>query len=166
MNNDFTDIVEEYKLSDKIKNNKVKDLIKLPKKEFLRRMVSDGNFFTEDEKKQKNNYENSKCRNLAYELFETNNLEGLIFLTKLIKLDKQKDKEGNDKIYIKILNAKNFEIAINMLKGYEDFKLDLFSNEKYEINNRIINMWIIANFPIEYLENNKSGSKKTEKKEK
>ena len=76
MNNDFTDIVEKYKLSDKIKNNKVKDLIKLPKKEFLRRMVSDGKFFTEDEKKQKNNYENSKCRNLAYELFETNNLEG------------------------------------------------------------------------------------------
>jgi len=166
MNNDFTDIVEEYKLSDKIKNNKVKDLIKLPKKEFLRRMVSDGKFFTEDEKKQKNNYENSKCRNLAYELFETNNLEGLILLTKLIKLDKQKDKENNDKIYIKILNAKKFEIAINLLKGYEDFKLDLFSNEKYEINNRIINMWIIANFPIEYLENNKSGSKKTEKKEK
>ena len=129
-------------------------------------MVSDGNFFTEDEKKQKNNYENSKCRNLAYELFETNNLEGLILLTKLIKLDKQKDKENNDKIYIKILNAKKFEIAINLLKGYEDFKLDLFSNEKYEINNRIINMWIIANFPIEYLENNKSGSKKTEKKEK
>ena len=166
MDNDFTDIVEEYKLSDKIKNNKVKDLIKLPKKEFLKRMVSDGNFFTEDEKKQKNNYENSKCRNLAYELFETNNLEGLIFLTKLIKLDKQKDKENNDKIYIKILNAKKFEIAINLLKGYEDFKLDLFNNEKYEINNRIINMWIIANFPIEYLENNKSGSKKTEKKEK
>ena len=166
MNNDFTDIVEEYKLSDKIKNNKVKDLIKLPKKEFLKRMVSDGKFFTEDEKKQKNNYENSKCRNLAYELFETNNLEGLILLTKLIKLDKKKDKEGNDKEYIKILNAKNFEIAINLLKGYEDFKLDLFSNEKYEINNRIINMWIIANFPIEYLENNKSGSKKTEKKEK
>jgi hypothetical protein len=27
-------------------------------------------------------------------------------------------------------------------------------------------MWIIANFPIEYLENNKPGSKKTEKKEK
>ena len=166
MNNDFTDIVEEYKLSDKIKNNKVKDLIKLPKKEFLKRMVSDGKFFTEDEKKQKNNYENSKCRNLAYELFETNNLEGLILLTKLIKLDKQKDKEGNDKEYIKILNAKNFEITINLLKGYEDFKLDLFNNEKYEINNRIINMWIIANFPIEYLENNKSGSKKTEKKEK
>ena len=166
MNNDFTDIVEKYKLSDKIKNNKVKDLIKLPKKEFLKRMVSDGNFFTEDEKKQKNNYENSKCRNLAYELFETNNLEGLILLTKLIKLDKQKDKENNDKIYIKILNAKNFEITINLLKGYEDFKLDLFSNEKYEINNRIINMWIIANFPIEYLGNNKPGSKKTEKKEK
>ena len=93
MNNDFTDIVEEYKLSDKIKNNKVKDLIKLPKKEFLKRMVSDGNFFTEDEKKQKNNYENSKCRNLAYELFETNNLEGLILLTKLIKLDKKKIKK-------------------------------------------------------------------------
>ena len=166
MNNDFTDIVEKYKLSDKIKNNKVKDLIKLPKKEFLKRMVSDGNFFTEDEKKQKNNYENSKCRNLAYELFETNNLEGLILLTKLIKLDKQKDKENNDKIYIKILNAKKFEIAINLLKGYEDFKLDLFNNEKYEINNRIINMWIIANFPIEYLEKNKPGSKKTEKKEK
>ena len=78
----------------------------------------------------------------------------------------QKVKKGNDKEYIKILNAKNFEIAINLLKGYEDFKLDLFNNEKYEINNRIINMWIIANFPIEYLENNKSGSKKTEKKEK
>ena len=140
MNNDFTDIVEKYKLSDKIKNNKVKDLIKLPKKEFLRRMVSDGKFFTEDEKKQKNNYENSKCRNLAYELFETNNFEGLILLTKLIKLDKKKDKKDNDKTYIKILNAKKFEIAINLLKGYEDFKLDLFSNEKYEINNRIINI--------------------------
>ena len=164
MNNDFTDIVEKYKLSDKIKNNKVKDLIKLPKKEFLRRMVSDGNFFTEDEKKQKNNYENSKCRNLAYELFETNNLEGLILLTKLIKLDKQKDKENNDKIYIKILNAKKFEIAINLLKGYEDFKLDLFSNEKDEINNRINNMWIIANFPIKYLKNRKKGRKNIRKK--
>ena len=129
-------------------------------------MINDGKFFTEDEEKQRRNYENSKCRNLAYELFETNNLEGLILLTKLIKLDKQKDKEGNDKEYIKILNAKNFEITINLLKGYEDFKLDLFNNEKYEINNRIINMWIIANFPIEYLEKNKPGSKKTEKKEK
>ena len=166
MNNDFTDIVGGCGLGDEIKNNKVKDLIKLPKKEFLKRMVSDGKFFTEDEKKQKNNYENSKCRNLAYELFETNNLEGLILLTKLIKLDKQKDKEGNDKEYIKILNAKNFEIAINMLKRYEDFKLDLFNNEKYEINNQINNMRIIANFPIEYLENNKPGTKKTEKKEK
>ena len=45
MNNDFSEIVGEYKLSDEIKNNKVKDLIKLPKREFLRRMVSDGKFF-------------------------------------------------------------------------------------------------------------------------
>ena len=123
----------------------------------------DGNFFTEDEKKQKNNYENSKCRNLAYELFETNNLEGLILLTKLIKLDKKKDKKDNDKTYIKILNAKKFEIAINILKGYEDFKLDL-SNEKDEINNRINNMRIIANNPIKYLKNRKKGRKNIRKK--
>ena len=166
LNTDSTEIFRYFKLKKHVENNKLENLIKLPKREFFRRMINDGKFFTEDEEKQRKNYENSKCRNLAYELFETNNLEGLILLTKLIKLDKQKDKEDNVKIYIKILNAKNFEIAINLLKGYEDFKLDLSNNEKYEINNRIINMWIIANFPIEYLENNKSGSKKTEKKEK
>ena len=129
-------------------------------------MINDGKFFTEDEEKQRKNYENSKCRNLAYELFETNNLEGLILLTKLIKLDKQKDKKGNDKEYIKILNAKNFKKAINILKGYEDFNLDLFNNEKYEINNRINNMRIIANDPIKYLENRKKGRKSIEKKNK
>ena len=166
LNTDFTEIFRYFKLKKFIKNKKIEDLIKLPKREFFRRMINDGKFFTEDEEKQRKNYENSKCRNLAYELFETNNLEGLILLTKLIKLDKKNDKKGNDKEYIKILNAKNFKKAINILKGYEDFNLDLFNNEKYEINNRIINMRIIANFPIEYLENNKSGSKKTEKKEK
>jgi len=52
------------------------------------------------------------------------------------------------------------------LKGYEDFNLDLFNNEKYEINNRINNMWIIANDPIKYLKNRKKGRKSIEKKNK
>ena len=163
LNTDSTEIFRYFKLKKHVENKKIEDLIKLPKREFFRRMINDGKFFTEDEEKQRRNYENSKCRNLANELFETNNLEGLILLTKLIKLDKQKDKKGNDKEYIKILNAKNFKKAINILKGYEDFNLDLFNNEKYEINNRINNMWIIANDPIKYLENRKKGRKNIRK---
>ena len=52
------------------------------------------------------------------------------------------------------------------MKRYEDFNLDLFNNEKYEINNRINNMWIIANDPIKYLKNRKKGRKSIEKKNK
>jgi len=93
LNTDSTEIFRYFKLKKHVENNKLENLIKLPKREFFRRMINDGKFFTEDEEKQRKNYENSKCRNLAYELFETNNLEGLILLTKLIKLDKKKIKK-------------------------------------------------------------------------
>ena len=124
---DFTEYAEKLKEELKINkvNKEVENLIKMTKKEFLKGIMEDKykefitkkEFLEIDEEEQKTYFKNLKCKIKAIEIFKSNDLDGLILLTKLINIDQD--------FYIKIINPENFEKTIKILDVYKDFNIYL-----------------------------------------
>ena len=168
----FVNIVEElkYKL---LKSNKVKsieelketkeatELMEKKKENYLKNIMNDKEimekFFQDDANEQEENYKKAKCKKMAIEIFNSENLDGLILLTKIMNYDQDN--------YIKIPNAEKFKTTINQLNDYKNFSLELNNKEKEEIENRKKVLIGIAKDPMSYLNKKKpKGSKENKGK--
>ena len=138
MQTDFTEYSELLKEDLKINkaNKEVENLIKMTKKEFLKGIMEDKYkdfitkemFFESDEEEQKAYFKKQNCKIKAIEIFESNDLEGLILLTKLINIDQD--------FNMKIINPENFEKIIQKLEGHQNFSINLNDTEYENIKRR------------------------------
>ena len=137
---DFMDTnFDEYtKKFTKIKINEVEELRKTNKNEFLKEIMKDNEniyikyiskeeFFQIDKDEQIRYFKNLKCKIKAIEIFKSNDLDGLILLTKLINIDQDYN--------IKIINSENFEKTIKILDFYKDFIIYLNFGYKDNVDN-------------------------------
>ena len=138
MQTDFTEYAEKLKEDLKIKeiNEEAENLIKMTKKEFLKGIMEDNykefitkkEFFDDDEEEQKAYFKQLNCKIKAIEIFKSNDLEGLILLTKLINIDQD--------FNIKIINPDDFEEIIQNLEGNQNFSINLNDIEYENIKRR------------------------------
>ena len=155
LNDNFEKYVEESKNSIKNKNNEKEnltesneaiELIKKRKIDFLKEKLKEkGKSLFDDEKEQIKKYQNSKCKNVADKFYQTKNFQGLLSLVNLAIID--------DRLYLRIKDAKEFEKVIKKLAGYDNFSLELTEKEKKGIEYRIKKLVEIAEDPKGYLDN-------------
>ena len=155
LNDNFEKYVEESKNLIKNKNNEKEnltesdeaiELIKKRKIDFLKEKLKEkGKSLFDDEKEQIKKYQNSKCKNVADKFYQTKNFQGLLSLVNLAIID--------DRLYLRIKDAKEFEKVIKKLAGYDNFSLELTEKEKQGIENRIKKLVKIAEDPKGYLDN-------------
>ena len=154
-NDNFEKYVEESKNLIKNKNNEkenltesdeASELVKKRKIDFLKEKLKEkGKSLFDDEKEQIKKYQNSKCKNVADKFYQTKNFQGLLSLVNLAIID--------DRLYLRIKDAKEFEKVIKKLAGYDNFSLELTEKEKQGIENRIKKLVEIAGDPKGYLDN-------------
>ena len=155
LNDNFEKYVEESKNLIKNKNNEKEnltesdeaiELIKKRKIDFLKEKLKEkGKSLFDDEKEQIKKYQNSKCKNVADKFYQTKNFQGLLSLINLAVID--------DRLYLRIKDAKEFEKVIKKLAGYDNFSLELTEKEKKGIEYRIKKLVEIAEDPKGYLDN-------------
>ena len=155
LNDNFEKYVEESKNLIKNKNNEKEnltesdeaiELIKKRKIDFLKEKLKEkGKSLFDDEKEQIKKYQNSKCKNVADKFYQTKNFQGLLSLINLAVID--------DRLYLRIKDAKEFEKVIKKLAGYDNFSLELTEKEKRGIEERIKKLVKIAEDPKGYLDN-------------
>ena len=155
LNDNFEKYVEESKNLIKNKNNEKEnltesdeaiELIKKRKIDFLKEKLKEkGKSLFDDEKEQIKKYQNSKCKNVADKFYQTKNFQGLLSLVNLAIID--------DRLYLRIKDAKEFEKVIKKLAGYDNFSLELTEKEKKGIEYRIKKLVEIAEDPKGYLDN-------------
>lgn len=155
LNDNFEKYVEESKNLIKNKNNEKEnltesdeaiELIKKKKIDFLKEKLKEkGKSLFDDEKEQIKKYQNSKCKNVADKFYQTKNFQGLLSLVNLAIID--------DRLYLRIKDAKEFEKVIKKLAGYDNFSLELTEKEKKGIEYRIKKLVEIAEDPKGYLDN-------------
>jgi len=155
LNDNFEKYVEESKNLIKNKNNEKEnltesdeaiELIKKRKIDFLKEKLKEkGKSLFDDEKEQIKKYQNSKCKNVADKFYQTKNFQGLLSLINLAIID--------DRLYLRIKDAKEFEKVIKKLVGYDNFSLELTEKEKQGIEKRIKKLVEIAEDPKGYLDN-------------
>ena len=155
LNDNFEKYVEESKNLIKNKNNEKEnltesdeaiELIKKRKIDFLKEKLKEkGKSLFDDEKEQIKKYQNSKCKNVADKFYQTKNFQGLLSLVNLAIID--------DRLYLRIKDAKEFEKVIKKLAGYDNFSLELTEKEKRGIEERIKKLVKIAEDPKGYLDN-------------
>jgi hypothetical protein len=124
-------------------------LIKMTKLVYLSKL-KDAKFqkFLEiDKEVQEIKKKRQKCRNELYKLYQTKNLEGLLFLSDQFYIDK--------KISIKIHDVEEFKNKIRNIKGYEDFNLELSEEEKLGIQERAFELEKFVSDPVGYLKEKK-----------
>ena len=124
-------------------------LIKMTKLVYLSKL-KDAKFqkFLEiDKEVQEIKKKRKKCRNELYKLYQTKNLEGLLFLSDQFYIDK--------KISIKIHDVEEFKNKIRNIKGYEDFNLELSEEEKLGIQDRAFELEKFVSDPVGYLKKKK-----------
>ena len=154
LNDNFEKYVEESKNLIKNKNNEKEnltesdeaiELIKKRKIDFLKEKLKEkGKSLFDDEKEQIKKYQNSKCKNVADKFYQTKNFQGLLSLVNLAIID--------DRLYLRIKDAKEFEKVIKKLAGYDNFSLELTEKEKRGIEERIKKLVKIAEDPKGYLD--------------
>ena len=145
-NDNFEKYVEESKTLIKNKNKEKEnltesdeaiELIKKRKIDFLKEKLKEkGKSLFDDEKEQIKKYQNSKCKNVADKFYQTKNFQGLLSLINLAIID--------DRLYLRIKDAKEFEKVIKKLAGYDNFSLELTEKEKRGIEERIKKLVKIA----------------------
>ena len=155
---DFKEITQKLKNqlleSNKVKNiEKLKEtpeatkLMEMSKEDYLKNIMNDEvkkeKFFRDDTEEQEENYRKTKCKKMAIEIFNSENLDGLILLTKIMTYDQDN--------YIKIPDAEKFQKTIQKLSGYETFSLKLSEKETEEIKKRKEKLIKIAKNPMGYL---------------
>jgi hypothetical protein len=155
LNDNFEKYVEESKNLIKNKNNEKEnltesdeaiELVKKRKIDFLKEKLKEkGKSLFDDEKEQIKKYQNSKCKNVADKFYQTKNFQGLLSLINLAIID--------DRLYLRIKDAKEFEKVIKKLAGYDNFSLELTEKEKRGIEERIKKLVKIAEDPKGYLDN-------------
>ena len=155
LNDNFEKYVEESKNLIKNKNNEKEnltesdeaiELIKKRKIDFLKEKLKEkGKSLFDDEKEQIKKYQNSKCKNVADKFYQTKNFQGLLSLVNLAIID--------DRLYLRIKDAKEFEKVIKKLAGYDNYSLELTEKEKKGIEYRIKKLVEIAEDPKGYLDN-------------
>ena len=155
LNDNFEKYVEESKNLIKNQNNEKEnltesdeaiELIKKRKIDFLKEKLKEkGKSLFDDEKEQIKKYQNSKCKNVADKFYQTKNFQGLLSLVNLAIID--------DRLYLRIKDAKEFEKVIKKLAGYDIFSLQLTEKEKKGIEYRIKKLVEIAEDPKGYLDN-------------
>ena len=155
LNDNFEKYVEESKNLIKNQNNEKEnltesdeaiELIKKRKIDFLKEKLKEkGKSLFDDEKEQIKKYQNSKCKNVADKFYQTKNFQGLLSLVNLAIID--------DRLYLRIKDAKEFEKVIKKLAGYDNFSLELTEKEKKGIEYRIKKLVEIAEDPKGYLDN-------------
>ena len=155
LNDNFEKYVEESKNLIKNKNNEKEnltesdeaiELIKKRKIDFLKEKLKEkGKSLFDDEKEQIKKYQNFKCKNVADKFYQTKNFQGLLSLVNLAIID--------DRLYLRIKDAKEFEKVIKKLAGYDNFSLELTEKEKRGIEERIKKLVKIAEHPKGYLDN-------------
>ena len=155
LNDNFEKYVEESKNLIKNKNNEKEnltesneaiELIKKKKIDFLKEKLKEkGKSLLDDEKEQIKKYQTSKCKNVADKFYQTKNFQGLLSLVNLAIID--------DRLYLRIKDAKEFEKVIKKLAGYDNFSLELTEKEKKGIEYRIKKLVEIAEDPKGYLDN-------------
>ena len=155
LNDNFEKYVEESKNLIKNKNNEKEnltesdeaiELVKKRKIDFLKEKLKEkGKSLFDDEKEQIKKYQNSKCKNVADKFYQTKNFQGLLSLVNLAIID--------DRLYLRIKDAKEFEKVIKKLAGYDNFSLELTEKEKKGIEYRIKKLVEIAEDPKGYLDN-------------
>ena len=155
LNDNFEKYVEESKNLIKNKNNEKEnltesdeaiELIKKKKIDFLKEKLKEkGKSLFDDEKEQIKKYQNFKCKNVADKFYQTKNFQGLLSLVNLAIID--------DRLYLRIKDAKEFEKVIKKLAGYDNFSLELTEKEKQGIEKRIKKLVEIAEDPKGYLDN-------------
>jgi hypothetical protein len=155
LNENFEKYVEESKNLIKNKNNEKEnltesdeaiELIKKRKIDFLNdKLKEKGKSLFDDEKEQIKKYQNFKCKNVADKFYQTKNFQGLLSLVNLAIID--------DRLYLRIKDAKEFEKVIKKLAGYDNFSLELTEKEKRGIEERIKKLVKIAEDPKGYLDN-------------
>jgi len=155
LDDNFEKYVEESKNLIKNKNNEKEnltesdeaiELIKKRKIDFLKEKLKEkGKSLFDDEKEQIKKYQNSKCKNVADKFYQTKNFQGLLSLINLAIID--------DRLYLRIKDAKEFEKVIKKLAGYDNFSLELTEKEKKGIEYRIKKLVEIAEDPKGYLDN-------------
>jgi len=155
LNDNFEKYVEESKTLIKNKNKEKEnltesdeaiELIKKRKIDFLKEKLEEkGKSLFDDEKEQIKKYQNSKCKNVADKFYQTKNFQGLLSLINLAIID--------DRLYLRIKDAKEFEKVIKKLAGYDNFSLELTETEKKGIEYRIKKLVEIAEDPKGYLDN-------------
>ena len=127
------------------------ELMEMTKEKYLKNIMNDElkkeKFFRRDTDEQEENYKKSKCKKMAIEIFNSENLDGLILLTKIMTYDQDN--------YIKIPDAEKFQKTIQNLRGYENFSLKLSYGETEEIKKRKEELIKIAKDPMHYLNNKK-----------
>ena len=154
-NSNFTEIINDLEINIK-GNEKALELVSKTKKDFLQEIMEDEErekkFFEIEENNQKQSYKNLKYKNIAIQIFEDLNMDGVIILTKLITIEQDQ--------YIKIKNPEEFESVIKseFFKKY-NFNVNLTKYEKNNIKERIIRLKIIAKNPISYLNNKRKRNK-------
>ena len=139
LNDNFEKYVEESKNLIKNKNKEKEnltesdeaiELIKKRKIDFLKEKLKEkGKSLFDDEKEQIKKYQNSKCKNVADKFYQTKNFQGLLSLVNLAIID--------DRLYLRIKDAKEFEKVIKKLAGYDNFSLELTEKEKKGIEYRM-----------------------------
>ena len=155
LNDNFEKYVEESKNLIKNQNNEKEnltesdeaiELVKKRKIDFLKEKLKEkGKSLFDDEKEQIKKYQNSKCKNVADKFYQTKNFQGLLSLVNLAIID--------DRLYLRIKDAKEFEKVIKKLAGYDNFSLQLTEKEKKGIEYRIKKLVEIAEDPKGYLDN-------------
>ena len=155
---DFKEITQKLKNqlleSNKVKNiEKLKEtpeatkLMEMSKEDYLKNIMNDEvkkeKFFRDDTEEQEENYRKTKCKKMAIEIFNSENLDGLILLTKIMTYDQDN--------YIKIPDTEKFQKTIQKLSGYETFSLKLSEKETEEIKKRKEKLIKIAKNPMGYL---------------
>ena len=154
-NSNFTEIINDLEINIK-GNEEALKLVSKTKKDFLQEIMEDEErekkFFEIEENNQKQSYKNLKYKNIAIQIFEDLNMDGVIILTKLITIE-----QGQ---YIKIKNPEEFESVIKseFFKKY-NFNVNLTKYEKNNIKERIIRLKIIAKNPISYLNKKRKRNK-------
>jgi len=122
-------------------------LMEMSKEDYLKNIMNDEvkkeKFFRDDTEEQEENYRKTKCKKMAIEIFNSENLDGLILLTKIMTYDQDN--------YIKIPDAEKFQKTIQKLSGYETFSLKLSEKETEEIKKRKEKLIKIAKNPMGYL---------------
>ena len=124
--------------------------------EILKKEETRNKLFDDDRKMKVEELENNKCRKVIASLQENNNKEALVILDKYIKKNKNN--------YINIKDANEFKEAVNKIKGYENFCLDLTEKEKEKINERILILENLAENPMLYLNMVKQRKPRSKKK--